>query len=251
MHAPRPLRRVLLSVAALVCCAPLLAAGRQGGGDGWRSPGVRAAAAGSRGASIARHDSAAARPRASIASLRGTYLGEILAERDSSLARWPDRVASPVRVWVERGSPSIRGWRAAFPAEVREAFNEWSASGIPVRFTFVSDPARAEVRVRWVEKLGGDSCGETTWTSDSYGWMRRADITLAMRSSDGVLQDEEDIHAMALHEVGHLLGLGHTSDTTAIMAPWVAANELSAVDRATVRILYTLPPGPFAIAAAD
>ncbi|MFL5577271.1 MAG: matrixin family metalloprotease [Gemmatimonadaceae bacterium] len=249
MPAKRSLRRAALSAAALTLCAPLLAAGSWHGGHRWHSAGARAAA-GTR-VSLPRRDSAASRPRTTAASLRGTYLGEILAERDSSLARWPDRVASPVRVWVERGSPTLRGWRAGFPAEVRAAFGEWSAQGIPVRFAFVSDPARAEVRVRWVERLGGDSCGETTWTSDAAGWMRRGDITLAMRSSDGVLQDEEDIHAMALHEVGHLLGLGHTSDTTAIMAPWVAANGLSAVDRATVRVLYALPPGPFALGATD
>ena len=33
----------------------------------------------------------------------GTYIGEILAERDSALARWPDRMTQPLRVWVGNG----------------------------------------------------------------------------------------------------------------------------------------------------
>src|ERR1700733_5117754 len=33
----------------------------------------------------------------------GTYIGEILGERDSALARWPERVTTPVRVWVGSG----------------------------------------------------------------------------------------------------------------------------------------------------
>jgi predicted Zn-dependent protease len=192
----------------------------------------------------ASNDSAAARARRAAATLRGTYLADILAERDSALSRWPDRTDKPVRVWVQN-APTLPGWRRQFPDLVRVALDEWSQVGIPVRFVYVTDPSKAEVRVRWVERLNDESCGESTWTADAEGWMRRADITLAMRSSDGVLQDERDMRAMALHEAGHLLGLGHTSDTTAIMAPWVAADDLTEADRATVRALYALRPGPF------
>jgi predicted Zn-dependent protease len=49
--------------------------------------------------------------------------------------------------------------------------------------------------------------------------------------------------AMTLHEVGHLLGLDHTEDLSSIMAPRVRVRELSMADRATARLLYTLPPG--------
>lgn len=251
MTPSRLLRGALFVGVVASLCKALLASSGQGdrpaSAPGWTADG-ELRAGGSRGGLVRRprvaNDSTAARARRAAASLRGTYLAEILAERDSALSRWPDRVQKPVRVWVQN-APTLPGWRRQFPELVRVALDEWSAVGIPVRFVYVSDPARAEVRVRWVERLSDESCGETTWTADAEGWMRRADITLAMRSSDGVLQDERDMRAMALHEAGHLLGLGHTSDTTAIMAPWVAADNLTDLDRATVRALYALPPGLF------
>ncbi|HEX3868652.1 MAG TPA: matrixin family metalloprotease, partial [Gemmatimonadaceae bacterium] len=62
---------------------------------------------------------------------------------------------------------------------------------------------------------------------------------------EGELLDEDSMRAMAMHEIGHLLGLDHTSDELSIMAPKVRVRELSDADRATVRLLYSLPAGSF------
>jgi predicted Zn-dependent protease len=56
--------------------------------------------------------------------------------------------------------------------------------------------------------------------------------------------DQDAMRAMAMHEIGHLLGLDHTTDSLSIMAPKVRVRQLSAADRATVRLLYALPSGP-------
>jgi predicted Zn-dependent protease len=55
--------------------------------------------------------------------------------------------------------------------------------------------------------------------------------------------DSSAVRAIALHEIGHLLGLDHTSDSANIMTPKVRVKELSDADRATARLLYTVPPG--------
>src|SRR5674476_973684 len=39
----------------------------------------------------------------------GTYIAEMLAERDSALARWPDRAGEPLMVWIQSAS-DIAGW---------------------------------------------------------------------------------------------------------------------------------------------
>jgi predicted Zn-dependent protease len=67
---------------------------------------------------------------------------------------------------------------------------------------------------------------------------------LAVAHHDGVMLDDDAMHAMTLHEVGHLIGLDHTKDPLSVMAPRVRVRELSRADRATAQLLYALPPGP-------
>jgi predicted Zn-dependent protease len=51
------------------------------------------------------------------------------------------------------------------------------------------------------------------------------------------------VHAAALHEIGHLLGVGHSSSPDDIMSAEAHALELSHADLLTLRLLYILPPG--------
>jgi predicted Zn-dependent protease len=173
----------------------------------------------------------------------GTYIGDILQERDSSLARWADRHGVPLTVWVQSSS-KVSDFAPAYVARVREAFEEWGALNLPIRFAFVDDSAEAEVHVDWIDRFKTPISGRTRWTRDDDWVITDADITLAMHHSDGETLDESSTRALALHEIGHLLGLDHTRDSLSIMAPRVRVRTLSAADAATVRLLYALPAGP-------
>ena len=172
----------------------------------------------------------------------GTYIDEILAERDSSLARWPDRVGKPIRVWIADGS-HVAGWRDEFPAQVRAAFDEWTALDIPVRFVFVTDSAQSDVRVSWIDHFDTAISGKTLWARDRSWWIVNGNITLALHHNGGEPLDDSAVKAISLHEVGHLLGLDHTLDTSNIMTARVRVRDLSSADSATMELLYTLPPG--------
>lgn len=187
------------------------------------------------------HDLGDVRHRLALGA-SGTYIDEILLERDSALARWPDRTSQPIRVWIGSGA-GIPGWSDSFPARVRDAFEEWSDLGIPVRFQFVTDSLDADVHVAWIDHFDSPISGKTLWARDRSWWIVNANITLALHHNAGEALDDSSVKAIALHEVGHLLGLDHTSDTTDIMTARVRVRDLSNADRATMKLLYSLPPG--------
>jgi predicted Zn-dependent protease len=127
---------------------------------------------------------------------------------------------------------------------VRAAFQEWGAVHIPIRFTFVDDSADAEVHVNWVDHFNEPISGRTRWARDDDWVITDANIILALHHHKGEQLDEDAMRAMALHEIGHLLGLDPTTDSLSIMAPKVRVRQLSDADRATVRLIYALPAGP-------
>ena len=173
----------------------------------------------------------------------GTYIQDILAERDSSLARWPDRPNDPLTIWIQPTS-SVADFIPGYVDEVRLAFEDWNDVHLPIRFRFVRDSATAEVHVNWIDHFDEPISGRTRWARDDDWQITDANIVLAVHHNQGETLDEESMRAMALHEIGHLIGLDHTHDVTAVMAPRVRVRELSDADVATARLIYSLPPGP-------
>jgi hypothetical protein len=171
----------------------------------------------------------------------GTYIDRLLAERDSTIERWPDHVSTPLNVWIDTAS-QLSGVLTHYPETVRDAFKQWAGTGIPLRFAFVSSPRAADIRVRWTDRLPRKT-GSTTWRTDRSGVLTAGDITLATHISDGYPLDSRGMRAIALHEIGHALGLSHSEDPHDIMAPLVRVDELSASDRGTIKWLYSLPIG--------
>ena len=173
----------------------------------------------------------------------GTYIGDILADRDSSLTRWPDRRGVPLTVWIQP-TAKFDDFTTNFVARVRQAFMEWGSVNLPVRFAFVDDSSEADVHVTWIDRFKEPISGRTRWSRDDDWWITDANIVLAVHHSQGEVLDEDSMRAMALHEIGHLLGLDHTRDSMSVMAPKVRVRQLSDADRATVKLLYALPAGP-------
>jgi hypothetical protein len=172
----------------------------------------------------------------------GTYIDDVLAGHGAALARWPDRSRRPLTIWVQP-EPALWDFDPAYGEHVRDAFRAWESTGIPVRFAFTRDSARAEVHVTWTDRFDEPISGKTIWSRDDDWWIVDASIVLAVRHSAGDPLDASAVHAIALHEVGHLIGLDHTRDPATIMTSRVRVRGLTDADRATARLVYSLPPG--------
>ena len=74
-------------------------------------------------------------------------------------------------------------------------------------------------------------------------WIASARIDIANHDSVGRLIPTHMLGGTLRHEIGHALGLNHANDTTSVMYRESASTVISPSDRATLRLLYVVPPG--------
>ena len=186
-----------------------------------------------------------ARIRAQIDETPGTYMRDMLADLKGNLVRWPDRRDSGLRIWVQTIS-SVPDWDLRYAQMARDAFDDWGRVQLPIRFDFVNDSASSDVRVVWIERFAanlGTRVGLTRRTNDQNGWLVAAQIDVAIHDSTGRAIPPEALAGIMRHEAGHALGLGHSQDPRTKMFPVEMVSTITDADRATLRLLYQLPPG--------
>src|SRR6266516_3962285 len=176
------------------------------------------------------------------ASAGGTYLNEIVAaSTDSILHRWDSRVSPPVRVYFP--PTTVANFQPAFLDAVRSAFQRWQEAGVPVRFNLDADSSSAEVRVQWRIQFEGERSGQTDLQWDDDGHLTGGVVTLATFDAKGQPFAPDDVRVLALHEIGHLIGLDHSPDPGDIMYAQPKVRDLSPRDIRTASLLYDLAPG--------
>ncbi len=221
--------------------APVVLAGRNPTADTAPRTGSNGRAAATNTPTIDRLARLAAR-RQLTREGRSTYLDSLILTTDSLVRRWPDRNGTPLKVCLVIGGPS--DYRPRMAEFIREALYRWENTGMGVRFGPSSDTTDADIVVRWIDHFEFDRAGQTDLTWDQTGRVRRASISLAVRTNTGFAMPDDALLSVAVHETGHALGLPHSADSADVMFPATRTGTLSERDRRTAQLLYQLPTGP-------
>jgi len=151
--------------------------------------------------------------------------------------RWHTRTDTERILWVHFVEPP--DGRPAFWDETIRALETWNAVlGLPLTFRRTEHPTAADVEFRWIRRFDASQAGTTEWETDGEGWLTSAVVTLATEHADGTPMSEEFLLLVALHELGHVVGLPHSEDPNDAMHPGNRNQILSDRDVRSARRLY-------------
>lgn len=180
----------------------------------------------------------------------GNYLNIIL---DSGrYVRW-SLPKMPLRVYIDQSPQEVRNFEPSFVNQIRKALDVWvGALGNQISYREVSLPDEADIKVVWkntIDTQGTSVEGGTSYTAGvtipriRNDQLDAMELTMATFDIEGKPQNAKAIYEVAVHELGHAMGLlGHSTHPGDIMYPENrGVVKPSQRDLTTLLTLYSKP----------
>jgi predicted Zn-dependent protease len=171
---------------------------------------------------------------------------------DSSL--WNGRHWSwqsyPLKIYVKYSASKY--YRPLYRDYIEYAFKEWEKADNRITFVFVHSSDSADIIIRFVDNLtkiyDENFLGLTETDYNKYKNITRADVQLGLLKFNNEKITDGEMKATIIHEMGHTLGLGHSSNDKDIMYPYINPewdaytnfNDLSSGDYLAIKALTDL-----------
>ena len=176
--------------------------------------------------------------------------------------KWPPEMM-PIKVYIDSGR-GIKGCRAAFPEALGMALTAWSqATNNRLSWRMVQSPDQADIVCTFAPtnqnftnhitdpQEQGEVSSYESFVRDGQRYIHHATLAIATYNSiTGRNLTDGEARNVALHEIGHALGLvGHSPNYHDIMffitnpGGGTVERRLSARDVATMNLLYMNNPG--------
>mgnify|MGYP001805811395 CR=1 FL=1 len=174
-----------------------------------------------------------------------TYLQQSL--RNGKLIRWNEH-CMPLKIYIApfRFYSKIAE-EFKYKEMVLRAFDAWQKiSGGKISFEIVPTLLNSQINLDW-KRVERQALGHCYFHLDAQNRLYSAEVQIGI--SDGLIHKdympEEEVYHTILHEIGHTLGLGHSTCEDDIMyTPHkYGVTSLSKQDKQTLQWLYKFPSG--------